>query len=189
MQLYEGDRARWPRWLMTALVVACALVWWRHEVGAVAPEAAPVPVIGDSTLPHDVCSASSSEPIASATTAVTAAPALQLKGTVMAGAGSFAMMRRTTDSQLLELRMGDRVDGFVVTAIESDRVVLAGAGRSIVIEADVEAEASNAAAVAPSVAAPLTSAAAVLPVPNLIPIEQLPAAYRGPAPEDEVLGH
>jgi hypothetical protein len=27
------------------------------------------------------------------------------------------------------------------------------------------------------------------PTPRIIPIEQLPAAYRGPAPEEEVLGH
>ncbi len=170
---------------MTALVVVCALTWWLHDDDASAvPGPAAAQVIGDGALPHDVCSASTAAPVAAARPA----PALKLKGTVMAGASSFAMVRHTTDARLLELRAGDLVDGFVVTAIESDRVVLAGGGRSVVLEAEPEPEA---AAAVPAMAAPTVAAATVAaaPVPQLIPIEQLPPAYRGPAPEDEVLGH
>jgi hypothetical protein len=185
MQLSQGDRARWPWWLMTVLIVASAVMWWQQDDTVVAV-AAPPPVhqIADHAAAPDVCSASTSGSIETATTA----PALKLEGTVMAGAGSFAMVRRTTDSQLLQLRAGDRVDGLVVTAIESDRVALTGAGRSIVIEAQLHAP-GRAAAVAPAVVAPPVPAVAAVPAPHLIPIEQLPAAYRGPAPEDEVLGH
>jgi hypothetical protein len=52
------------------------------------------------------------------------------------GADSFALVRRTADSQLMRLRAGDRVEGLTVSAIESDGVVLAGAGQASVIEAD-----------------------------------------------------
>ncbi len=172
---------------MTVLIVVSAVMWWQHD-DTVAPVVAatppPVPQIVDRAAAADVCSASTSGSIETATSA----PALKLEGTVIAGAGSFAMVRRTTDSQLLQLRAGDRVDGLVVTAIESDRVALTGAGRSIVIEVQAQAQA-HAAAVAPAVAAPPAQAVAAVPAPHLIPIEQLPAAYRGPAPEDEVLGH
>lgn len=172
---------------MTVLVGALAVMWWEHE-DAVVPVAAaappPGPQIADRApapvLPPDVCSVSTSAPIEAAAPA----PALKLEGTVMAGARSFAMVRRTTDSQLLQLRVGDRVEGLVVIAIEFDRVALAGAGRSVVIEAQAQA-----AVAAPAAVAPLAQAVAAVPAPHLIPIEQLPAAYRGPAPEDEVLGH
>jgi hypothetical protein len=80
------------------------------------------------------------------TPAVTAKPvgaalfasAFKLVSTVMAanGADSFALVRRTADSQLVQLRAGDRVEGLTVSAIEPDRVVLAGAAHAIVIEAD-----------------------------------------------------
>ncbi|MGK6306044.1 hypothetical protein [Variovorax sp. DT-64] len=183
MQLSQGDRARWPWWLMTVLIVVSAVTWWQHD-DAVVPVAVaappPVPQVADHAAAPDVCSASTSGSIETATLA----PALKLEGTVIAGAGSFAMVRRTTDSQLLQLRAGDRVEGLVVTAIESDRVTLTGAGRSVVIEAQAQA-----AAVAPAVVAPPAQAVAAVPAPHLIPVEQLPAAYRGPAPEDEVLGH
>ena len=64
----------------------------------------------------------------------------KLVGTVVTanGADSFAMVRRTADSQLVQLRAGDRVEGLTVSAIEPDRVVLAGAAQAIVIEADPE---------------------------------------------------
>ncbi|VTU19672.1 hypothetical protein RA8CHR_01976 [Variovorax sp. RA8] len=174
---------------MMVLAGVLAVMWWQHE-DAVMPVAAaappPVAQIADRAPapapPSDVCSVSTSAPIEAATPV--SAPALKLEGTVMAGTRSFAMVRRTTDSQLLQLRVGDRVEGFVVIAIESDRVALAGAGRSIVIEAQAQA-----AAAAPAVVAPLAQAVAAVPAPHLIPIEQLPAAYRGPAPEEEVLGH
>ena len=172
---------------MTVLIVVSAVMGWQHHE-TVAPVAAPapppVPQIADRALAADVCSASTSGSIETATPA----PALKLEGTVIAGAGSFAMVRRTTDSQLLQLRAGDRVDGFVVTAIESDRVALTGAGRSIVIEVQAQTQA-HPVAVAPAVVAPPAQAVPDVPAPHLIPIEQLPAAYRGPAPGDEVLGH
>ena len=70
--------------------------------------------------------------------AALSASAFKLVGTVMAahGADSFAMVRRTADSHLVQLRAGDRVEGLTVSAIESDSVALAGAGQAIVIEAD-----------------------------------------------------
>lgn len=49
---------------------------------------------------------------------------------------SFALMRRTADSQLVQLRIGASVEGLIVRAIQSDSVVLAGAGQAIVIEAE-----------------------------------------------------
>ena len=89
----------------------------------------------------------STPPIAK-TRAVTAKPvdaalsasAFKLVGTVMAanGADSFALVRRTADSQPVKLRAGDRIEGLTVSAIEPDRVVLAGAAQAIVIEADPE---------------------------------------------------
>jgi hypothetical protein len=136
-------------------------------------------------LEHDVCSASTSAPIEAATPA----PALKLEGTVVAGAGSFAMVRPTEDSRLLQLRVGDRVDGLVVTAIGFDRVALAGAAQRLVIEAETRSSAVATAVVAPAAVPHQQPALAAEPVPPLIPIEQLPKAYRGPAPEDEVLGH
>jgi hypothetical protein len=52
----------------------------------------------------------------------------------MAGAGSMAMVRLTADSRLMELRVGDRVAGLAVTAIEPDRIVLAGGAQPLVVE-------------------------------------------------------
>jgi hypothetical protein len=75
-------------------------------------------------------------PAPAPTVAATPAPALKLVGTAVSGADSFATVRRTTDSQLLQLRVGDRVDGLAVTAIEPGRIVLAGPARPIGIEAD-----------------------------------------------------
>lgn len=170
------------------LVVVLAAMWWRQSPvdDAVVLALVPVSTIAGRVPAHDVCSATLSAPIEAATPA----PALKLVGTVMAGTGSFAMVRRTTDSQLLELRVGDRVEGLVVTAIESDRVALAGTARRIVIEAETQAAAVAPAVVAPAVVAPPAPAAvSAPPLPPLLPIEQLPEAYRGPAPEDEVLGH
>lgn len=98
----------------------------------------------------------------------------------MAGSASFAMVRHMTDSQLLQLRVGDRIDGLVVTEIESSRIALAGASQRIVIEG--EARAPDA---APAAGAPANTAR---PVPPLIPAAQLAEAREGSAPEDEV-GH
>jgi len=70
--------------------------------------------------------------------AALSASAFKLVGTVVAadGTDSFALVRRTADSQLMQLRAGDRVEGLTVSAVESNSVVLAGAGQAIVIEAD-----------------------------------------------------
>ena len=184
----QTDRARWPWWLVTVLGVVSAAVWWWQpsRADAVVLASAPVSAMANREPGRDVCSASTSATIETAATA----PALRLEGTVMAGTGSFAMVRRTTDAQLLLLlRIGDSVDGLVVTAIESDRIALAGAAQRIVIEAETRAPAVAPAAVSPAVVASQEPAGAAAPVPPLIPNEQLPAAYRGPAPEDEVLGH
>ncbi|WP_169418383.1 hypothetical protein [Ramlibacter agri] len=66
--------------------------------------------------------------------AVRPAPALKLVGTVAAGAASFATVLHTADSQVLQLRVGDHVDGYAVTAIEPGRLVLDGAAQPLVIE-------------------------------------------------------
>jgi hypothetical protein len=99
------------------------------------------------------------------------ASAFKLIGTVMAadGADSFALVRRTSDSQLLQLRPGDRVEGMTVSAIGADSVVLAGAAQPIVIEADK------------------TAAAPVSPVPSRAfsphPVPDVEPAWAGdPAP-------
>jgi type II secretory pathway component PulC len=100
--------------------------------------------------------------------AALSASAFKLVGTVMAanGADSFAVVRRTVDSQLVQLRAGDRVEGLTVSAIESDSVALAGAGQAIVIEADR------------TVASPVPSRAVSLP-----PVSDVEPAWAGdPAP-------
>lgn len=66
------------------------------------------------------------------------ASAFKLIGTVVAAnrTDSFALVRRSADSQLVRLRAGDRFEGSTVTAIESDRVVLDGVAHAIASEAD-----------------------------------------------------
>jgi len=89
-----------------------------------------------STPPNATTAAVTAKPVGAALFA----SAFKLVGTVMAanGADSFALVRRTADSQLVQLRAGDRVEGLTVSAIEPHRVVLAGAAQAIVIEADPE---------------------------------------------------
>jgi len=143
MQASVTNRTRWPFWLVTVLVVALAATWWWPSsddavVSAPIPPvaSAPAPVVAPAPTP-----VSAPTPIPAAAKPVDAAlsaSAFRLVGTVMAadGANSFAVVRRTADSQLVQLRAGDRVESLTVSAIESDSVVLAGAGRAIVIEAD-----------------------------------------------------
>ena len=102
--------------------------------------------------------------------ATRSASAFKLVGTVKAtnSADSFALVRRTADSQLVKLRTGDRIEGLTVRAIESDSVVLAGVAHAVVIEADTTTA-------APASAAPLPAHA---PVP-------LPALGRPPASQEE----
>jgi hypothetical protein len=134
MQLSLIGRARWPWWLATALVVVLMAIWWLLSPDdAEQPAPAPVAATVNRVPSADMSSPTpASEPIEAAKPA----PALKLEGTIMAGAASFAMVRHTTDSLVLQLHVGDRVDDLVVTAVEPDRVVLAGAAKPVVIEAD-----------------------------------------------------
>jgi len=132
MQTSLIDRARWPWWLAAALAAVSTAAWWQPWVrDAVVPAPAPAPAIAQRVPAPEPGS-----PAPAPTLVATPAPALKLVGTTVGGASSFATVRRTTDSQLLLLRVGDRVDGLAVTAIEPDRIVLAGVARPIVIEAD-----------------------------------------------------
>jgi hypothetical protein len=74
------------------------------------------------------------EPVDSA---VSALP-FKVVGTVNAAndADSFALVRLMSDSQLLKLRAGDRIENLTVRAIQSHSVVLGDAARAIVIEVD-----------------------------------------------------
>ena len=137
------NHTRWPLWLATVPVVALAATWWwpsfddavvaapiRPVASAPAPAADPAPtlVIAPTPVP------AAAKPV----DAALSASAFKLVGTVMAAksADSFALVRRTADSRLVQLRAGDRVEGLTVSAIESGDVVLAGAGRALVVEAD-----------------------------------------------------
>jgi hypothetical protein len=137
------NRVRRPLWLVPVLVVALAATWWWQSTDD-AVVSAPIPPVA-SALPTPVVAPAPSPVIASMPIPAAAKPvdaalsasAFKLVGTVMAadGADSFALVRRTADSQLMRLRAGDRVEGLTVSAIGSDRVVLAGAAQAIVIEA------------------------------------------------------
>lgn len=184
MQSSLTERKPWPWWLLATIVAVLAGMWWQpwHDDPA-EPATAWVP---DSA---PMCASNTDESTASLQAATTSpVPAFKLEGTVVGGAGSFAMVRHTTDSRLLQLRVGDRVDDFVVTGIESGRVVLTGTGGPVAIETWTQAAAALAPAPAPAAAKPLPPAGAEAP-PPLLPIEQLPEAYRGPAPGNEVEGH
>lgn len=127
MQASLTDGARWP-WLLVPVLVAVsvAMGWepWQDEaVAPAAPAAAAAPAIAQRA------------PAPAPVPAPAAPPEFKFVGTVMAGAGSFATVRRASDSQVLQLRVGDRVDGLAVTRIEPERIVLAGPSRPIVIEA------------------------------------------------------
>lgn len=130
MQVSLTDHVSWPWWLAAAFAALTMTMWWQPWAD---DAAAPVPA--PATVPAIVAATAVSSTVP-ASTAVAPPPKLKFVGAVLAGAGSFATVRRATDSQMLELRMGDRVDGYAVTAIEPERVVLAGAAQSIVIEAD-----------------------------------------------------
>jgi hypothetical protein len=145
MQALVTNRTRWPLWLATVLVVALAATWWWWPssddavvVSAPIPPvaSAPVPVIASTPTPMIAPTPipAAAKPVAAALSA----SAFKLVGTVMSadGAGSFALVRRTADSQLVQLHAGDHVEGLTVSAIKSDSVVLAGAGQAVVIEAD-----------------------------------------------------
>lgn len=128
-------RIRWPWGLAAVLVVALsAMWWWPSSDAAVAPMpsvvAVPAPVVAPTPKPVPA----PAKPV----DAALSVSAFKLVGTVVAadGVDSFALMRRTGDSQLLQLRVGGHVAGLTVSAIQPDSVVLAGAGQSVVIETD-----------------------------------------------------
>ena len=78
--------------------------------------------------PERIAAASTTRP--HATVAPTAARAerpsgLTLLGTTVGTRGAFAVVRRDGSPQSFQLRVGDTVDGRVVTAVEFDRIVLA----------------------------------------------------------------
>lgn len=143
-------RKRWLWCLATSSVVAMAALqwWWPSSDGAVvlAPIAMAAPVLAPVIAPIPV------PPPAKPIDAVPAAPAFKVVGTVRAAnsADSFALVRRTSDSQVVRLRNGDRLDGLTVSAIESNTVVLTGAGQPVVIEADRSAPVPRAVALPPA---------------------------------------
>jgi hypothetical protein len=142
MQAAVTDRTRWPLRLVAALVVALAATWWWPSsddtvVSTPIPPIASAPARVVAAAPTSVIAPTPIPVPAKAIDAARSASAFRLVGTVMAadGAGSFALVRRTADSQLVRLRAGDRIEGFTVSAIGSDSVVLAGAAQAVVIEA------------------------------------------------------
>jgi hypothetical protein len=138
MQASLTNRARWPWWLAAALVAVPMAFWWQpwvNDAVVPAPIAAPAPAPAP-TIAQRLAAPHPSSPAPEPPQPAAPAPSLKLVGTAMGGASNFAIVRRTTDSQLLRLRVGDRVDGLAVAAIEPDRIVLAGAAQPIVIHAD-----------------------------------------------------
>jgi hypothetical protein len=128
MQASLTDRARWPWWLAAALAAVLIAMWWRPWAD---DPVVPAPAIA-KRMPAPGPSRAAPAPLPVATPA----PALKLVGTTVGGASSFATVLHATDSQVLLLHVGDRVDGFTVAAIEPDRIVLTGAAQPIVIEVD-----------------------------------------------------
>ncbi|MEO6743113.1 MAG: hypothetical protein ABIN08_01390 [Caldimonas sp.] len=69
---------------------------------------------------------------------------LKLLGTTIGARGAFAVVRRDGSPQSFQLRVGDAVDGRVVTAIEFDRIVLGsdasrGDGTAAIVHLDIAA--------------------------------------------------
>jgi hypothetical protein len=142
MQAAAIDRTPWPLSLVPVFAVALAATWWWLSTDDTVVSA---PILPVARAPAPEVARVSSPVIAPTPTAAAAKPvdaarsasAFKLVGTVMAadGVNSFALVRRTVDSQLVRLRAGDRVEGLTVSAIGSDSVVLAGAAQAVVIEA------------------------------------------------------
>jgi hypothetical protein len=173
MQLSLTDRVRWSWLLVMVACVVSAAVWWQP-----APEQRvvlaqrPATTVANPAPAADINIPPAPAPIPVAPPA----PALKLVGTVGTGGSSFAMVRHAEDPQLLQLRVGDHIDGLAVTAIEPDRVVLAGAAQPVVIEAEKPAAAAD---------SPAPSGAAILPAGSK-PKQQPQEWPEGQAPWDLV---
>jgi hypothetical protein len=160
LQAAVEHRTRSPWWLAAWLVVGLAAAWWCWPLSADAVASAPVPPVASiPALPVVPVPAIASTSVPLAAKAVDTARSVspfKLVGTVKAAnsVDSFALVRRTADSQLLRLRTGDRIEGFTVSKIESDSVVLAGVAHTVVIEADSTVAADSTAA-APRSTVPL----------------------------------
>ena len=134
-----------PWWPAAWIIAASAAAWWgwpaSDDAVASAPVESVVAVPIPAVVPTPAVASRSIRPPAPLE-AARSASLFKLVGTVKAanGADSFALVRRTSDSQLVKLRAGDRIEGFTVGKIESDSVVLAGVGHTVVVEADNTAE-------------------------------------------------
>jgi len=103
-------------------------------------------------------------------------PFIQLEDAVLAGTVSPAKLTHMSGPQL---GLSDSVKGMPANGIDRNSFVPTESVRSFVIEVAIQ----DAKSVQHS------KVENPWPTPRIIPIEQLPAAYRGPAPEEEVLGH
>ena len=80
------------------------------------PYVAPAPVVAASVAP------------------VSAPPQLALVGVLYNGVANIALLRRASDLKPAAYRLGDEIDGWRITAIESRRVTLARQDRDITLE-------------------------------------------------------
>lgn len=123
------DRARPAWWLAGVLVAVLATTLWWPATPREAVVLAPAALRPAVSAPAAVTPPNSSP-------APLPRPELKLVGTVITGNGGVATVRLGADAQVVQLRVGDRVEGLVVTAIEADRIALGGAAQPIVIQAD-----------------------------------------------------
>lgn len=147
-------------------------------IGLAACSEAPAPltpaavVDAHATIAPDRIASASTRPVLEAapptTTAHTARPRdLTLLGTTVGARDAFAVVRRDGSPQSFQLRVGDTVDGRVVTAIEFDRIVLAsnparGDNAAATVHLDIAAAAPSPAE--PTAKAPTAGAATPAPV-------------------------
>ena len=106
----------------------------------------------------------------------TSKPLLQLEDTDMAETSNFTKQNQITVSQL---GFSDNGKVLPVSGLDSNTILAIKSVRSLVIEVATQDTKS----------VPHLQVTTPWPAPRIIPIEELPAAYRGPAPELEVLGH
>jgi len=94
----------------------------------------------------------------------------------MADTSNFTKQNQITTSQL---GFSDNSKVLPVSGVDSNTILASESVRALVIEVATQDTKS---------VSPL-QVATPWPAPRIIPIEELPAAYRGPEPEVEVLGH